>query len=421
MPVLSPALLSLVALLAALVLSCTSRLNVGLLATALAWVVGVFAAGLTAEGVAAGFPTQLFLTLAGVTLLFAAADTNGTIEAATRRVLGLARGSARAVPVLFFLIAMVVATIGPGAIASVALIAPVAMALSARMGVPAFLTALMVANGANAGNLSPLSSVGVIANARMAGVGLGGHEWKVWAANFVAHVLVTAAAFAVLSRRRASPAAPEEAAGLCAETLPLNGRQWTTIAVIAAWVVGVVVLKFNVGLSAFAAGVVLIVAGAADERASIARMPWGAILMVSGVSVLVGVLEKTGGMDLFTAMLARFASASSVNGVIALVTGAISTYSSTSGVVLPTFLPMVPSLVARVGGGDPLAVALSINVGASLVDVSPLSTIGALCVAALSDPAASRDLFRKMLAWGLSMILVGAVICQWLAGPLARL
>ena len=110
-----------------------------------------------------------------------------------------------------------------------------------------------------------------------------------------------------------------------------------------------------------------------------------------------------------------------MNGVIALVTGAISTYSSTSGVVLPTFLPMVPSLVARVGGCGPLAVALSINVGASLVDVSPLSTIGALCVAAVADPAASRDLFRKMLIWGLSMIVVGAVLCQWFAGMLARL
>ena len=122
-PAMSPAVLSLVALVVALVLSCTSRMNVGLLATALAWVVGVFAAGLTADGVAAGFPTQLFLTLAGVTLLFAGADTNGTIEAGTRRVLRLARGSARLVPLVFFLIAMAVSTIGPGAVASVALVA----------------------------------------------------------------------------------------------------------------------------------------------------------------------------------------------------------------------------------------------------------------------------------------------------------
>ncbi len=143
--------------------------------------------------------------------------------------------------------------------------------------------------------------------------------------------------------------------------------------------------------------------------------------MVCGVSLLVAVLEKTGGLDLFTGLIARLASPASINGVIAFVTGAISTYSSTSGVVLPTFLPTVPKLVERLGGGDPLAVALSINVGASLVDVSPLSTIGALCVAAAADPAGSRDLFRKLLLWGLSMTLVGALLAQLLAGPLARI
>ena len=86
--------------------------------------------------------------------------------------------------------------------------------------------------------------------------------------------------------------------------------------------------------------------------------------------------------------------------MIAFVTGAISTYSSTSGVVLPAFLPTAPALVAKVGGGDPLAVALSINVGASLVDVSPLSTIGALCVAAVADPVVARKLFQAMLDLG---------------------
>ena len=174
-----------------------------------------------------------------------------------------------------------------------------------------------------------------------------------------------------------------------------------------------------VGFAAFAGGVALIIGRAADESDAVKRMPWGAILMVCGVSVLIDVLEKTGGMALFTAVLAQLATPQSINGMIALVTGAISTWSSTSGVVLPTFLPTVPSLVARVGGGDPLAVALSINVGSSLVDVSPLSTIGALCVAAVADPTAARTLFRQMLIWGLSMIVVGAALCQLFAGMLA--
>ena len=178
--------------------------------------------------------------------------------------------------------------------------------------------------------------------------------------------------------------------------------------------------NLNLGLSAFAASAILLVAGAADETDAVRRVPWGIVMMVSGVSVLIGVLEKTGGMDLFTALLATTASPASVNGVIALVTGAISTYSSTSGVVLPAFLPTVPTLAASVGGGDPLAIALSINVGSSLVDVSPLSTLGALCVAAVSDPAASRRLFQALLAWGLSMTLVGALLCQLFAGWLAR-
>ena len=91
-----------------------------------------------------------------------------------------------------------------------------------------------------------------------------------------------------------------------------------------------------------------------------------------------------------------------------------------SGVVLPAFLPTVNDLVLKVGGGDPLAVALSINAGAALVDVSPLSTLGALCVAAVSDHGRSRILFRQLMIWGVAMALVGALLCQLLAGAVAR-
>ena len=188
---------------------------------------------------------------------------------------------------------------------------------------------------------------------------------------------------------------------------------------ILLWVVGVLGFKLNLGLSAFAAVILLIALRAAEERKTIARVPWTIVLMVCGVSVLVAVLEQTGGMDLFTSLLAKLASPASINGVIAFITGAISTWSSTSGVVLPAFLPTVPKLVAQVGGGDPLAVALSINVGSSLVDVSPLSTLGALCVAAAAEGDAGK-LFRQLLAFGLSMIVVGAALCQLLAGWFAQ-
>jgi hypothetical protein len=134
--------------------------------------------------------------------------------------------------------------------------------------------------------------------------------------------------------------------------------------------------------------------------------------MVCGVTVLIAMLEKTQGLDLFTDLLARFATPGTVTGMIAFIVGIVSVYSSTSGVVLPAFLPTIPGLIERLGGGDPIAIASSMVVGGHLVDVSPLSTIGALCIAALvagtEDP---RVLFNKMLAWGLSMAVVGGIIC----------
>ena len=413
----NPAILSLIALLVAIGLSMASKLNVGVLAMAFAWLIGTYVAGWKVEQVAAGFPSSLFLTLTGVTLLFALAESNGTLERVAHRAVGLARGRTRLIPILLFAFAFLLSSVGPGAITTVALLIPMAMAIGTRAGVPRFLTALAVANGANAGNLSPISSIGIVANAKMAEVGLGGHEGKVWLANLLAHLLVTAGAYIALGGWRLPAAAPGSGAD---DGLRFERRHWLTVGVIAAWIAGVIGFKLSVGLAAFLAASILVLMAVADETAAMKRVPWGVIIMVCGVTVLIAVLEKTGGMDLFTSMLARLASPATVNGVVAFVTGLISSWSSTAGVVLPTFLPAVPGLVEKVGGGDPLAVSISINVGAAMVDVSPLSTLGALCVATVADPADARVLFRQLLIWGLSMSVVGALLCQLLAGVLAR-
>jgi di/tricarboxylate transporter len=180
--------------------------------------------------------------------------------------------------------------------------------------------------------------------------------------------------------------------------------------------VGVVFMGLNPGLAGFLAAAVLILAGATEDGPAMASIPWAVIIMVCGVSVMVGVLEKTGGMDLFTTLLAKITTPATANGMMAFVTGVISTYSSTSGVVYPACLPTVPGLVEKLGGGDLLEIALSINVGAAIVDVSPLSTTGALCVAALPPGENARLLFRRLLIWGFSMTVVGALFCQFFIG-----
>ena len=283
--------LSLAALVVALALSMTTRINVGVVGIAFAWVIGVYGAGMAPDAVMAGFPASLFLTLAGVTLLFAIAAVNGTLTAVAARVIRLARGDARVIPAVLFLCACGLSSVGPGAIATVALLVPLAMVVGRAAGVPSLLTALMVATGANAGNLSPFSSVGIIANQAMARTGLGGHEWRVWFANFAAHVLVAAVAYAWLARRR-SPAdgdgtLPAAAAG------PMTPAQRSTVVVIAAWIASVLGLDVSLGLAAFSAAAILLVARAGDETAAVRQVPWGIIIMVCGVSVLIALLERS--------------------------------------------------------------------------------------------------------------------------------
>ena len=405
----SPAVLSLLALLFIIGASLTSRINVGILAVALAWPIAIFAAGWKAEAVMATFPSSLFLTLLGVSALFGVAQANGTMHAVTHSAVGVLRGRAGALPLLLFLVVFVTSTVGPGAISATALMAPIAMGIAVGAGMPVLLTALMVGNGANAGNLSPLSAVGLIVHSAMEKIGLGGHVWNVFAANFTAHALAALCAWFLFG----GPAllrAPR--VDLQTTSIPLTSRHWSTLGVLALWIVAVVAFKLNPGLAAFAAVSVLIISGLGDDSRWVSQVPWSVIVMVCGVSVLIGVLEKTGGIDLFTTLLARVSTPDTVNGAIAGITGLISTYSSTAGVVYPAFLPAVPGLVEKLGGGDPLQVSLSINVGAALVDVSPLSTIGALCIAAIPDGQDVKKLFRQLMLWGFSMTLAGALFCQ---------
>jgi Na+/H+ antiporter NhaD/arsenite permease-like protein len=402
--------LSLGALVLAMIVSCTTQLNVGVLALALAWIVGVYFGGMGLNDVLGGFPVQLFLTLAGVTLLFTQAQLNGTLDRVAHAAVRVCRGNTGLIPVMFFLLGGAIASLGPGNVATAAMLAPMAMAVAARASIPAFLMAIMVGNGAQSGALSPFAPTGIIVNGFMDKIGLGGFEFQTYWTNLAAHVIVAFGGYLTLGGWRlfgreytgGAESAPEHTAFAIAH--------WVTMAMILAVLIAVLFFDANIGMAAFAGAVLLAAVRVADHEQSIRRMPWVPILMVSGVSVLVALLEKTGGLDLFTDLLARFATPGTLTGMIAFLTGIISVYSSTSGVVLPAFLPTVPGLIERLGG-DPFSVASSMNIGAHLVDMSPLSTTGAICIAGITDPAEVRPTYNKLLVWGLSMTVIGAIGC----------
>jgi di/tricarboxylate transporter len=353
----------------------------------------------------------LFLTLTGVTLLFTQAQLNGTLDKLAHQALRMCRGNTGLIPVSFFLLACGISSLGPGNISTVAMLAPIAMAVAGRAGIPPFLMAIMVGNGAGSGALSPFAPTGIIVNGLMDRIELSGFEWRTYWTNLAAHTVVAIGGYMLFGGWRLFRSAFSDSPGALADATEFTGRHWITLAVILAVIGGVLFADANIGMAAFAGAVTLAAVRAADHEEAIRRMPWYPIVMVSGVTVLIAILEKTGGLELFSAFLARIATPVTVTAAVAFVTAVISVYSSTSGVVLPAFLPTIPGLIARLGGGDPLAIAASMNVGAHLVDMSPLSTLGAMCLAGITNPEDVRPTYNKLLVWGMSMTVVGAALC----------
>lgn len=414
--------LTLLALVAVVVLSCTTRLNPGVAAIVLAWLIAAiiaphFGQSLGEKAIAAGFPAELFLTLVGVSLLFGQAEANGTLQRAAGAMLRLVGGSRGLVPWLYFALAFLLGSAGPGNIAVAALIAPLAMQSASRLGISPLLMAALVGHGAIASTVSPFTAAGVVTNQKLADIGIEHAAWQVFAWNAAANALAAAIAYAVLGGFRLwtsktehvlplqqSHASEDSVAGSA------SWQHWLTAAIIALVLAAVAIGKVHIGLAAFCGAAALILLRAGDDAAGLARVPWGVILMVSGVSVLTSLLDKTGGSQRFAALIGTASTPATLPAVVALVTGLVSIYSSTTGVVLPAFLPMVGNLASLHAGGDPLNLALAVLVGGNLVDMSPLSTIGALCLAAVRPGLDRRRLFNRLLAWGFAMTVLGTAI-----------
>ena len=439
------ALVSLAALVVVVIISCVNEeLNPGFLSIGFAIVVGGIWANLSGTAVMRLFPTNLFMILAGMTFLFAMAQNNGTMSKFTAYAVRLCGGNTRLIPLILFLLTTFLTTIGPGNIASVALMAPVAMALATRIGLSAFLMTLVVVGAANGAAFSPFAPTGIISNNIIAKLApqlgltdLTGLAWKIHWNSEVAQSVINFAGFVIfggwawLGRQKGSVVHIDE---IAPKPEPFTTKQWLTLGSVVALILMVVLpglpavkpllpkavinMFSNVGSVAFILATVLMLFQVADVKASIRAMPWVAIMMVCGVTVLIEVMDKAGGLKALVSMIASISGPVTVNAWLGLFTGVISAYSSSSGVVVPMFLPLVPGLIKEIGGGNPIALISSINVGAHLVDSSPLSTLGALCIACAGEHEDKSKLFKNLLLWGLAMSVVGAFACLLFFGVL---
>ncbi|MEU0614685.1 SLC13 family permease [Streptomyces albogriseolus] len=445
----SPELLSVLVLAVVFVIATTRSVNMGALAFAAAFGVGTLVADLDADGVFAGFPGDLFVVLVGVTYLFALARANGTTDWLVHAAVRMVRGRVALIPWVMFALTGALTAIGAVSPAAVAIVAPIALSFAVRYGISPLLMGAMVVHGAQAGGFSPISIYGSIVNGIVEREKLPGSEITLFLASLLANLAIAAVVFAVCGGPKlwrqgtvAEPVAPsakeddEPGGGGGAGTrgsgggggtrtapvstlsrtdapavaVPLTAPVTATLVCLAALVVAVLGFDLDAGLTAITLAVLLSTVWPADSRRAVTEIAWPTVLLICGVLTYVGVLDEMGtitwagegvggiGVPLLAAVLLCYIGA------------IVSAFASSVG-IMGALIPLaVPFLAQGEIGAVGMVAALAVS--ATVVDVSPFSTNGALVLAAAPDVDRER-FFRQLMTYG-GIVVAAVPAVVWL-------
>ena len=402
-------LISLLVFVAVIAAAFLLKTNTGLAAIAAALILARVN-GIADKALLGMFDSKMFVMLLGVMYIFCIAQENGTLEKLAKKILRLCAGKAKLFPAILFLLSAVLSAIGPGLISVTALMAAMTVALARQVKVHPIKLLPFATLGSFAGGLSPITPSGIVAIEKAANVGITGIELPLMLKMALTNVLFAAILFFVLGCYKFQNVPVEKEADE-----KFTWKQWVTLFGIVATALLTVLLNINVGLVAIAVSVALTMLGCANESAALKKLPWGTIIMIAGVGMLISVVTELGGIRLLTEALSKLMGEKTANPIITVLAGVMSWFSSASGVVMPTLIPTVPGLAASLTGVSQVGLTVGLCVGAHMAALSPLSSCGGLMLAAYSSDAGvekkdSDKMFGQLFAMSASGVLFAAVL-----------
>ncbi|RSN29023.1 hypothetical protein DMC61_21125 [Amycolatopsis sp. WAC 04169] len=429
-------LVTVVALALVFLIATVLPVHMGALAFVAAFVIGTAFAGESTDDIVSGFPGDLFVILVGVTLLFAIAKGNGTVDRLVHLVVRAVGGRIALIPWVMFVVTAAPTAVGAVVPAAVAIIAPIGMGFARRYSINPMLMGLLIINGASAGGFSPISIFGSIVNGVVARDNLPSDPGLLFASSFVFNLALSVVVFFLFGGReliRRSSAEPKVAALAHSgsstvttmtgdptpssggtdepeERLPLTRDHVFTLIGLAALAVGALVFKLDVGFTALTVATVLSLVSPGSAKAAVGEVAWPTVLLICGIVTFVSLMERVGTIDWLGNLVTRIGSPLLAAILICAIGAVVSAFASTTG-ILGALIPLaVPFLLAGEVGAVGMIIALAIS--SSVVDSSPFSTSGALVVA--NAPAGQNDkVFRGLMIWGFSMCAI-APIATWL-------
>ena len=380
-------------------------INMGALGLTAAFVVGSLFVDMSAAQILTGFPGDLFVTLVGITYLFAIAESNGTVDLLVHYGVKVTGGRVAVIPWVMFFIAALLTSIGAVSPGAMAILAPVAMRFAYRHGINPMLMGLMVTHGCQAGGFSPISIYGGITNQVMERAGLVGNDMVLFLASFAFNFAI-GVVISIIFRAKPGAAKADATHEMMtrSDAGVLNAQRALTLVALLALAVGTLAFNLNVGFVAISAAVVLAIAFPAAQKGAVEKAAWSTVLLICGVITYVAVLQKAGTVDWIGEGAAHMGAPLLAVLLLCYVAGIVSAFASSVGVLGAT-IPLAVPLLAQ-GHLSAVGVVAAIAVATTIVDASPFSTNGALLLA--NTKAAEREaVFKRLLIYGGVMTAFG--------------
>ncbi|WP_111896277.1 SLC13 family permease [Acinetobacter sp. MB5] len=405
-------LLILLTLVLSIGLGYITKINIGFFAIIGAYFIGCFGLGLKPGEVTELWPVKIFFIIFAVTLFYNFALANGALERLAGHLLYRCRKYPYLLPLAVFAASTIIAALGAGFYTVLAFMAPITLLLCRKTNMSLIIGGMAVNYGALAGANFMTSQSGIIFRSLMENSGIDSSTGFTYATGIFAVTMIIPIIILGLYtfwNRKSSNISIDEA-----KPEAFNAHQKKSLFLIVLMMAVVLVFpilhlvfpaqttisflnsKIDIAFIAILFALISLIMKLADEKKVISLVPWGTLIMICGVGMLISLGVKVGIIHILTEWLTQNVPVWMIPILLCLISAVMSIFSSTLGVVTPTLFPIVPA-IATASGIDPLILFICIVAGAQSSAISPFSSGGSLIMGAAPREIDKDQLFNQLL------------------------
>jgi di/tricarboxylate transporter len=193
-----------------------------------------------------------------------------------------------------------------------------------------------------------------------------------------------------------------------------HGQQILTLMLIVVMLVCTLGFHMPIGFVALSAGLLLALININEHHTFIGGISWSTVLLVAGMITYVSLLQHVGVIDTLAEQALALGAPLLIALVLCYVIGVGSAFASSTA-LLTAFIPMAGPLLATSTLSASGTVA-ALAIAATVVDVSPFSTDGALVVANAREDDRQR-VYRQLMIYAGGVVLAAPLLAWALLVP----